>query len=133
MESNKIYYVNGTLYDGKDCGEIDTVGPFSKEEIDELVNHLKGNGYQLTEKDDYDDDYYDDDDYEEDDDNYEENDDDYEEDDDEYSDVSYHLWLPQPDWDHHGDYCRSVHIFKKKIKNITINELITSIPTLENW
>ena len=113
MESNKIYYVNGTLYDGKDCGEIDTVGPFSKEEIDELVNHLKGNGYQLTEKDDYDDDdYYDD---------------------DEYSDVSYHLWLPQPDWDHHGDYCRSVHIFKKKIKNITINELITSIPTLENW
>lgn len=41
MENKKNYYVNGSLYDGKDCGEIDTVGPFSKEEIDKLVDHLK--------------------------------------------------------------------------------------------
>ncbi len=118
MENEKIYYVNGDMYDGRDYGEIDTVGPFTKDEIVELVDHLKRNGYKLTEEDDYDD-------YEEDDEEEEEY--------DEYNNVSYHLWLPQPEWDHHGDYCRSVHIFKKKTKNITINELITSIPTLENW
>lgn len=78
----------------------------------------KKNGYK---EDDYEDDY---DDYE---------DDDEEEEKDEYKDVSYHLWLPQPEWDHHGDYCRHVHIFKRKTKQMTINELITSIPTLENW